>query len=115
MLWDCSNDLSAEVEVCCCAGKMQTTKIGELSDGQKSRIVFGMICMKNPNLLLLDEPTNHLDIEAIDSLAEAIKGFKGGLVLVSHDFRLIDQVSVSQQHQCLRAEVVVPAWLETFV
>ena len=71
---------------------MQTTKIGELSDGQKSRIVFGMICMKNPNLLLLDEPTNHLDIEAIDSLAEAIKGFKGGLVLVSHDFRLIDQV-----------------------
>lgn len=74
-------------------GRMQTTKIGELSDGQKSRIVFGMICMKNPNLLLLDEPTNHLDIEAIDSLAEAIKGFKGGLVLVSHDFRLIDQVS----------------------
>ena len=74
------------------AGRMQTTKIGELSDGQKSRIVFGMICMKNPNLLLLDEPTNHLDIEAIDSLAEAIKGFKGGLVLVSHDFRLIDQV-----------------------
>ena len=76
----------------CCAGKMQTTKIGELSDGQQSRLVFAMICMKNPNLLLLDEPTNHLDIEAIDSLAEAIKGFKGGLVLVSHDFRLIDQV-----------------------
>ena len=71
---------------------MQTTKIGELSDGQQSRLVFAMICMKNPNLLLLDEPTNHLDIEAIDSLAEAIKGFKGGLVLVSHDFRLIDQV-----------------------
>ena len=78
---------------CCCSGKMQTTKIGELSDGQQSRLVFAMICMKNPNLLLLDEPTNHLDIEAIDSLAEAIKGFKGGLVLVSHDFRLIDQVS----------------------
>ena len=77
---------------CGYTGRMQTTKIGELSDGQKSRIIFGMICMKNPNLLLLDEPTNHLDIEAIDSLAEAIKGFKGGLVLVSHDFRLIDQV-----------------------
>lgn len=39
-----------------------------------------------------DEPTNHLDIEAIDSLAEAINHYKGGLVLVSHDFRLIDQV-----------------------
>lgn len=80
---------------------MQTTKIGELSDGQQSRLVFAMICMKNPNLLLLDEPTNHLDIEAIDSLAEAIKGFKGGLVLVSHDFRLIDQVSHHNTSFCV--------------
>lgn len=71
---------------------MQTTKIGQLSEGQKSRLVFGMICMQRPNLLLLDEPTNHLDIESIDALAEAIKAYNGGLVLVSHDFRLIDQV-----------------------
>eukprot|EP00197_Chlamydomonas_leiostraca_P002023 CAMPEP_0202857324 /NCGR_PEP_ID=MMETSP1391-20130828/315_1 /ASSEMBLY_ACC=CAM_ASM_000867 /TAXON_ID=1034604 /ORGANISM="Chlamydomonas leiostraca, Strain SAG 11-49" /LENGTH=610 /DNA_ID=CAMNT_0049536115 /DNA_START=82 /DNA_END=1914 /DNA_ORIENTATION=- len=75
------------------SGKLQTTKISMLSDGQKSRVVFATICLKKPNLLLLDEPTNHLDIEAIDSLAEAIKGFNGGLVLVSHDFRLIDQVA----------------------
>ncbi|KAK9825404.1 hypothetical protein WJX81_001288 [Elliptochloris bilobata] len=74
-------------------GRMQTSKIGELSDGIKSRLVFAMICMARPNMLLLDEPTNHLDIECIDSLAEAIKRFKGGLVLVSHDFRLIDQVA----------------------
>ncbi|KAG1676835.1 hypothetical protein FOA52_010344 [Chlamydomonas sp. UWO 241] len=75
------------------SGKMQSTRIGELSDGQQSRIVFAMICLRKPNLLLLDEPTNHLDIEAIDSLAAAIKKFNGGLVLVSHDFRLIDQVA----------------------
>lgn len=75
------------------SGKMQSTKIKCLSDGQQSRIVFAMICMRNPNMLLLDEPTNHLDIEAIDSLAEAVKKFNGGLVLVSHDFRLIDQVA----------------------
>jgi len=75
------------------SGRLQLQKIGCLSEGQKSRIVFAMICMSRPNLLLLDEPTNHLDIEAIDSLAEAINHYNGGLVLVSHDFRLIDQVA----------------------
>lgn len=75
------------------SGRMQTTKIGELSEGQQSRLVIAMICMANPNLLLLDEPTNHLDIESIDALAEAINSYDGGLVLVSHDFRLIDQVA----------------------
>jgi ATP-binding cassette subfamily F protein 2 len=75
------------------SGKMQTTRIGELSEGQKSRLCIAMISLTNPNMLLLDEPTNHLDLEAIDSLAVAINKFQGGLVLVSHDFRLIDQVA----------------------
>ena len=42
---------------------------------------------------MLDEPTNHLDMESIDSLAKMINNFKGGLVLVSHDMRLISQVA----------------------
>jgi len=75
------------------SGPTQLTRIGTLSDGLKSRIIFAMIALSNPHLLLLDEPTNHLDIECIDSLAEAVNKFNGGLVLVSHDFRLISQVA----------------------
>jgi len=74
-------------------GELQTRKMGTMSDGQKARVVFTLISLTNPHLLLLDEPTNHLDMQCIDALAEAIKAFSGGTVLVSHDFRLIDQVA----------------------
>jgi len=74
-------------------GATQTLPIRCLSDGQKSRVVFGWLAYQEPHLLLLDEPTNHLDMETIDSLADAINEWDGGLVLVSHDFRLINQVA----------------------
>jgi ATP-binding cassette subfamily F protein 2 len=75
------------------SGSQQKQRIGTLSDGLKSRIVFAMMAIERPNMLLFDEPTNHLDMECIDSLAEAINEFNGGMVLVSHDFRLINQVA----------------------
>jgi ATP-binding cassette subfamily F protein 2 len=74
-------------------GSYQTEPMETMSDGLKTRVVFCLLALQAPHILLLDEPTNHLDMHCIDSLADAINRFDGGLVLVSHDFRLISQVA----------------------
>jgi ATP-binding cassette subfamily F protein 1 len=73
-------------------GHNHLTPIVKLSGGQKSRVVFTSISMSKPHILLLDEPTNHLDMQSIDALANALDEFKGGVILVSHDSRLISRV-----------------------
>jgi len=75
------------------AGNTQTQPIGCMSDGQKSKLVFCEMVLRTPQVLLLDEPTNHLDMQCIDALAEAINASNLGLLLISHDFRLINQVA----------------------
>lgn len=67
--------------------------IKALSDGLKTRLVFCEIALCNPHVLLLDEPTNAADMELIDSMSEAILAFEGGLVVISHDFRLLQKVA----------------------
>ncbi|XP_019849794.1 PREDICTED: ATP-binding cassette sub-family F member 1-like [Amphimedon queenslandica] len=72
-------------------GYAHTIKIRDLSGGQKARVVFADIALMQPDLIILDEPTNNLDIESIDALAEAINNYTGGVIMVSHDARLIQE------------------------
>ncbi|CAH2100170.1 unnamed protein product [Euphydryas editha] len=71
------------------AGHAHTIKMKDLSGGQKARVALAELTLMAPDVVILDEPTNNLDIESIDALAEAINQYKGGVVIVSHDERLI--------------------------
>ncbi|XP_066158043.1 ATP-binding cassette sub-family F member 1 [Euwallacea fornicatus] len=71
------------------ASHAHTIKMKDLSGGQKARVALAELCLNAPDVLILDEPTNNLDIESIDALAEAINEYTGGVIIVSHDERLI--------------------------
>jgi len=63
----------------------------EFSGGYKMRIALSRILVESPDILLLDEPTNYLDIEAMVWLKDYLKGFSGGLLIVSHDREFLDE------------------------
>lgn len=92
-------------------GELALQPITTLSGGQKSRVVFAMIAMQHPHFLLLDEPTNHLDLDSVDVLCEALNTFTGGLLIVSHDERLI--TSVCTELWVVGDGTIVP-WKGTF-
>ena len=66
------------------------TEVGQLSGGERARLMLALATLDKPNLLILDEPTNHLDIDARNELLTALNDFDGAVVLVSHDRRLIE-------------------------
>lgn len=68
-------------------------KVGQLSGGEKSRLVLAEILGSRPNFLVLDEPTNHMDIPAKETLESAFKAYRGTMLFVSHDRYFIEQVA----------------------
>jgi ATP-binding cassette subfamily F protein 3 len=69
------------------------TKVGELSGGEKARLLFCLMSYDAPHIMLLDEPTNHLDIDAREALMQALNNYKGAVILVSHDPHLVECVA----------------------
>jgi len=67
-----------------------------LSAGQKVKVVLGAAMWQNPHILVIDEPTNYLDRDALGALTEAIKNWKGGVVVISHNLAFCEQVATEK-------------------
>jgi ATPase subunit of ABC transporter with duplicated ATPase domains len=70
---------------------------GGLSPGERTRAALALLQSRGVNLLVLDEPTNHLDLPAIEQLESALAGYQGTLLLVTHDRRMLETVSVTRR------------------
>jgi ATPase subunit of ABC transporter with duplicated ATPase domains len=68
-----------------------------LSPGERTRAALALLQARGVNLLVLDEPTNHLDLPAIEQLESALASYPGTLLLVTHDRRMLDAVSVNRR------------------
>ena len=67
-------------------------KVSVLSGGQKTRLSLGRLLMDAPDILMLDEPTNHLDIASVSWLENYLRGWKGAVIIVSHDRYFLDRI-----------------------
>lgn len=69
------------------------TLVGELSGGEKARLLFCLMSFDAPHIMLLDEPTNHLDMDAREALMQALNNYNGAVIIVSHDTHLVECVA----------------------
>jgi ATPase subunit of ABC transporter with duplicated ATPase domains len=69
-----------------------------LSGGERARLIFCRLMLQKPNVLVLDEPTNHLDLESINALNIALQRYQGTVLLVTHDYDVIDEVATRLWH-----------------
>ena len=68
-----------------------------LSPGERTRAALALLQARGINVLVLDEPTNHLDLAAIEQLEEALDGYSGTLLLVTHDRRMLEAVETTRR------------------
>jgi ATPase subunit of ABC transporter with duplicated ATPase domains len=74
-------------------GSDQQKKVGQLSGGERNRVQLAKVLKSGGNVLLLDEPTNDLDVDTLRSLEEALLGFPGCAVVISHDRWFLDRIA----------------------
>ena len=72
------------------SGDKATTLVGKLSGGERARLALALITREAPHLLILDEPTNHLDVDIREALVQALNGYDGAVILVSHDRHMVE-------------------------
>jgi len=78
------------------AGDVMSTKIGDLSEGQKGLVAFTRLVLQEPGLLILDEPTNHINFRHIPIIAEALSKYDGAMIIVSHVPDFVEKIRIDK-------------------
>jgi ATPase subunit of ABC transporter with duplicated ATPase domains len=94
-LWDLDAQVEQAMDALRCPPGNAT--VDRLSGGEKRRVALTQLLLRQPDLLLLDEPTNHLDLASIEELENALKGFDGALIVVSHDETFLRTIGIERE------------------